>query len=98
MSFERPDWWPERACAAVPTRLFFPDSGSSDPFGDTQLAKAVCAGCPVRGHCLDDAIDRRDDFGIYGGLTEKERRPIARARFGAMPQRARLKQSKRKAS
>jgi len=43
-------------------------------------AKAVCMGCPVRTECLADALDNRIEFGVWGGLTERERRSLLRRR------------------
>jgi WhiB family transcriptional regulator, redox-sensing transcriptional regulator len=41
-------------------------------------AKLVCTGCPVRSECLADALDNRVEFGVWGGLTERERRGLLR--------------------
>jgi WhiB family redox-sensing transcriptional regulator len=43
-------------------------------------AKVVCMGCPVRTECLAEALDNRIDFGIWGGMTERERRALLRRR------------------
>ena len=43
-------------------------------------AKAVCMGCPVRTECLSDALDNRVEFGVWGGMTERERRALLRRR------------------
>ena len=43
-------------------------------------AKAVCLGCPVRTECLADALDNRIEFGVWGGMTERERRALLRRR------------------
>ncbi len=43
-------------------------------------AKAVCASCPVRTECLADALDNRVEFGVWGGMTERERRALLRRR------------------
>ena len=43
-------------------------------------AKAVCLGCPVRTECLSDALDNRVEFGVWGGMTERERRALLRRR------------------
>lgn len=43
-------------------------------------AKAVCTGCPVRTECLADALDQRIDFGIWGGMSSRERRALLRRR------------------
>jgi WhiB family redox-sensing transcriptional regulator len=41
-------------------------------------AKRICSGCPVRAECLIDALEHRHEYGIWGGLTERERRAILR--------------------
>ncbi len=45
---------------------------------EQNLIKATCSGCPVRTHCLADALDNRIDFGVWGGMTERERRRLLR--------------------
>jgi len=71
----RPVWQAQAACAGVDPELFFPDRGMS-----TREAKAVCACCAVRGDCLEFAMTNHERFGIWGGLSERERRRIRRAR------------------
>jgi WhiB family transcriptional regulator, redox-sensing transcriptional regulator len=43
-------------------------------------AAAVCVGCPVRANCLAEALDHRIEWGIWGGMTERERRALLRQR------------------
>jgi WhiB family redox-sensing transcriptional regulator len=43
-------------------------------------AKAICVGCEVRTECLADALDNRVEFGVWGGMTERERRALLRRR------------------
>jgi WhiB family transcriptional regulator, redox-sensing transcriptional regulator len=43
-------------------------------------AKVICRGCPVRTECLADALDNRVEFGVWGGMTERERRALLRRR------------------
>ena len=43
-------------------------------------AKAICLGCQVRTSCLADALDNRVEFGVWGGMTERERRALLRRR------------------
>ena len=43
-------------------------------------AKQLCLGCPVRTECLADALDNRTEFGVWGGMTERERRSLLRRR------------------
>jgi WhiB family redox-sensing transcriptional regulator len=45
-----------------------------------QEAKAICVGCPVVAECLADALDNQMEFGVWGGLTERERRALLKRR------------------
>ena len=68
--------WQEKAnCLGVDPDLFFPERGAS-----TREAKAVCRGCEVRGDCLEYALAHGEKFGIWGGLSERERRRVRRQR------------------
>lgn len=62
-------------CAQVDPEIFYPDVGQP-----TRPAKAVCATCPVRGFCLDEALETNERYGVWGGLSERERRAIRRQR------------------
>ncbi len=62
-------------CLGVDPDLFFPERGAS-----TREAKEVCRACVVRADCLEYAIVNGEKFGIWGGLSERERRRIRRAR------------------
>jgi WhiB family redox-sensing transcriptional regulator len=62
-------------CLGVDPSLFFPERGAS-----STKAKAVCRGCTVREDCLNYALVRGEKHGIWGGLSERERRRIRRAR------------------
>ena len=53
-------------------------------------ARIVCTGCPVRLACLADALDNRMDFGVWGGMTERERRALLRRRPEVRSWRAEL--------
>jgi WhiB family redox-sensing transcriptional regulator len=65
----------EGVCAQTDPEAFFPEKG-----GSTREAKAVCRVCPVREACLNYALDRQERFGIWGGLSERERRQLERRR------------------
>ncbi|MFD9629919.1 WhiB family transcriptional regulator [Streptomyces violascens] len=61
------------ACREIDPELFF----ASEQYA-VGLAKQICGGCPVRGLCLTRALDNREQFGIFGGLTADERRNLRR--------------------
>jgi WhiB family redox-sensing transcriptional regulator len=68
------EWWSLAACQSADPDLFFPISGSGPALGQMARAKAVCAACPVRSDCLRYALDAGPLQGVWGGLTEEERR------------------------
>ena len=68
-------WQDDAKCWGVDPDLFFPDRGAS-----TREAKEVCRGCVVREDCLEYALSNSEKFGIWGGMSERERRRIRRAR------------------
>jgi WhiB family redox-sensing transcriptional regulator len=64
--------WQERAlCSQTDPEAFFPEKG-----GSTREAKKICTGCEVRGECLEYALEHDERFGIWGGLSERERRRL----------------------
>ena len=64
--------WQERAlCAQTDPEAFFPEKG-----GSTREAKRVCLTCDVRTECLEYALENDERFGIWGGLSERERRKL----------------------
>jgi WhiB family redox-sensing transcriptional regulator len=68
------DQWQDRAlCAQTDPEAFFPEKG-----GSTREAKKICLGCEVRHECLDYALEHDERFGIWGGLSERERRRLKR--------------------
>jgi WhiB family redox-sensing transcriptional regulator len=68
------EWWSLAACQSADPDLFFPISGSGPALGQVTRAKAVCAACPVRSDCLRYALAAGPLQGVWGGLTEDERR------------------------
>ena len=72
---EERSWQRQANCMGVDPDLFFPERGAS-----TREAKEVCRGCVVREECLEYALTNGEKFGIWGGLSERERRRIRRAR------------------
>lgn len=71
----RPEWWDYANCLGVGGDRFFPERGES-----TREAKEVCQGCEVREECLDFAITNSEKHGIWGGLSERQRRRVRRQR------------------
>ena len=61
-------------CAETDPEAFFPEKG-----GSTREAKKVCLSCDVRGECLDYALAHDERFGIWGGLSERERRRLKKS-------------------
>lgn len=72
---EQPGWQDYANCLGVDPDLFFPERGAS-----TREAKEVCRGCVVRADCLEYALDNGEKFGIWGGMSERERRRLRRQR------------------
>jgi WhiB family redox-sensing transcriptional regulator len=62
-------------CRGLDPEIFYPSAED-----EGLEAKAICAVCPVRETCLDWALESREKIGVWGGLTEKERRRILRRR------------------
>ncbi len=68
------DQWQDRAlCAQTDPEAFFPEKG-----GSTREAKKICMGCEVCHECLEYALAHDERFGIWGGLSERERRRVKR--------------------
>ena len=72
---EERSWHDQANCLGVDPDLFFPERGAS-----TREAKEVCRGCVVREACLEYALSNGEKFGIWGGMSERERRRLRRAR------------------
>jgi len=68
-------WMARGNCAEKPPSVFFPSDGVG-----VEVAKRVCADCPVKNQCLEYALDNRIDHGVWGGTSERERRRILKAR------------------
>ncbi len=73
-------WRRLAACRDEDTDLFFPNGETGDALEQAELAKAICAGCPVRLECLEFALTTNQPYGIFGGLTEAERKSLRRRR------------------
>src|SRR6187551_3402413 len=71
------DWAAQAACRGQqPDQLFVRGA-------EQNKAKQVCAGCPVRTECLAEALDNQIEWGVWGGMTERERRALLRRRPGS---------------
>jgi WhiB family transcriptional regulator, redox-sensing transcriptional regulator len=66
-------WQTDALCSQTDPEAFFPEKG-----GSTRDAKRICSTCDVRGECLDYALENDERFGIWGGLSERERRKLKR--------------------
>jgi WhiB family redox-sensing transcriptional regulator len=74
MGTNQPDWRISASCRDTdPDGLFVRGT-------EQNRAKLMCMGCPVRTECLAEALDNRIDFGVWGGMTERERRALLRRR------------------
>lgn len=67
------EWTLEAKCRGKQDELF-PDGA------DQKRVRALCSGCPVRTECLAEALDNRIEWGVWGGMTERERRQLLRQR------------------
>ena len=66
-------WQADALCAQTDPEAFFPEKG-----GSTREAKRICTTCDVRDQCLEYALQNDERFGIWGGLSERERRKLKR--------------------
>jgi WhiB family redox-sensing transcriptional regulator len=66
-----PNWQERGLCAQTDPEAFYPEMG-----GSPKNAKKVCLGCDVRGECLQYALANDERFGVWGGLSERERHKL----------------------
>lgn len=71
-------WVADGLCAETDPEAFFPDKG--EPTAD---AKRICQRCPVRVECLQFALDHQERYGVWGGLSERDRRKLTRQESAA---------------
>lgn len=71
--------WNEKMAARAKCREIDPDALFVQGAAQNR-AKLICRGCPVRTQCLAEALDSRIEFGVWGGMTERERRALLRRR------------------
>jgi WhiB family redox-sensing transcriptional regulator len=72
------------ACSQVDPDTMFPDETLPNDADEVQIAKAVCGGCGLRDLCGEAAIARREAWGVWGGMTVKEREALRRRRNRAV--------------
>ncbi|MEU2900177.1 WhiB family transcriptional regulator [Streptomyces sp. NPDC088106] len=72
------NWRSGAACRTEDPELFFPIGTSGPALVQTEQAKAVCRGCPVREQCLEWALETGQSIGVWGGTSETERRALKR--------------------
>src|SRR5579862_5005251 len=70
-------WMAEGKCRELAPETFFPSDGVG-----VEIARRICADCPVKEPCLEYALHNRIEHGVWGGASERERRRIARRRRG----------------
>lgn len=80
------DWAAQAKCRGSEDRLFVEGA-------EQRRARTLCQGCPVRLECLAEALDNRIEWGIWGGLTERERRQLLKNRAGVTSWRQALQAS-----
>jgi len=71
-------WMDDAICQQTDPEAFFPEKG-----GSTGDARRICRGCDVREECLEYALENDERFGIWGGMSERQRRPMRAARKAA---------------
>ena len=78
------DGWRDHAlCSGTDPDLFFPVGTTGQALVSIEYAKRVCQQCTVTGECLEFALETNQDSGLWGGLSEEERRQIRRQRAAA---------------
>jgi WhiB family transcriptional regulator, redox-sensing transcriptional regulator len=74
------DWVQRARCRDEDPELFFPIGSTGPAALQVEAAKAICYVCPVRNDCLEWSLATVQDSGVWGGLSEEERRAVRRAR------------------
>ena len=72
------EWMARGLCTSIPPAMFFPSDGAG-----VEVARKICATCPVQQECLEHALVNRIDHGVWGGCSERERRRILKRRRSA---------------
>jgi WhiB family transcriptional regulator, redox-sensing transcriptional regulator len=71
---EEMEWQLSGACREMDSWIFFPEGRTNE--GDVRWAKRICRDCPVRAECQEWALSRHEEYGVWGGLSDKERKAI----------------------
>jgi WhiB family transcriptional regulator, redox-sensing transcriptional regulator len=79
LAAENDGWRLQAACRDTDPDLFFPVGTTGPALDQIATARAVCGGCPVQEPCLEFALMTNQDSGIWGGLSEDERRKLRKA-------------------
>jgi WhiB family transcriptional regulator, redox-sensing transcriptional regulator len=74
------EWMLHARCRGAAPTEFFPSDGLG-----VESAQRICVACPVRGECLEYALEHRIEHGVWGGASERERRRILRRRRDLAP-------------
>ncbi|MGY4920611.1 WhiB family transcriptional regulator [Streptomyces sp. 900116325] len=82
-------WHTEAACRTIDAEELFAEGT------EQRRAKALCTGCTVRIECLAEALDNRIEFGVWGGMTQRERRALLRRRSDVASWREVLEEARR---
>lgn len=77
LDFERPEWFDAAECRGTPPGVFYTERGEN---ARVRKAKQICRGCDVRAECLEFALSTGEKHGVWGGLSERERRRLRRLR------------------
>lgn len=84
------DWRVKAACRDKDPELFFPVGNNGAAYQQIEEAKSVCRRCDVSDTCLRCALETNQDFGVWGGMSEEERRTMKRRALRQHRQNARL--------
>jgi WhiB family redox-sensing transcriptional regulator len=76
-------WMQRGRCRDIPPSTFFPSDGVG-----VDVARRICAECPVKASCLEYALENHIDHGVWGGCSERERRRILKRRRSTKPETA----------
>ena len=80
---ESANWRDQAECRSTDPALFFPVGTTGAALDQIAAAKSVCIQCAARAECLEFALETNQDNGVWGGLSEEERRQIRRQRKAA---------------